>query len=365
VNTRPTEPVADSDPDATARLPEVDFAPPAEEESESATSTDVLPLPAIPVGTTELAERLREVEQRLRDKEARERELEMLLDEAGERHTALESGLAAAQSLQAELEAQLAQARAHAREQTEIAARAQAAVGRHQSGDLQELRARCERQLEALTTWQGFRAVSDAQLAEADARNVRLESQLAALRNAPPAQGDADGSALRDELAALKAALLAAQEQQQQAEQRTEAAIARTRQLEEEIHASVVMFGDARQDTGRSACADVSTGVQEQMSPGEAPLRVLVRHEGSGEVIYPIGRRTTIGRTPDNDIQVDAHNVSRHHAVLLSSADHCLVEDLNSTNGVLVNGQRVMRQVLNEGDIVTIGKTEFRFQQRT
>lgn len=94
-------------------------------------------------------------------------------------------------------------------------------------------------------------------------------------------------------------------------------------------------------------------------------LRVLVREEGATEVVYPLGRHTTIGRTPDNDIQVDTTCVSRHHAVLLSGLDHCIVEDLNSTNGLQVNGQRVGRQLLHDGDIVTIGKTHFRYQTRS
>jgi pSer/pThr/pTyr-binding forkhead associated (FHA) protein len=92
--------------------------------------------------------------------------------------------------------------------------------------------------------------------------------------------------------------------------------------------------------------------------------RILVREEGGSELVHSIGRCTTIGRTPENDIQVDTPAVSRHHAVLLSSPDHCIVEDLNSTNGVLVNGRRVGRQVLHDGDTVTIGKTTFRYQQR-
>src|SRR5262249_16636904 len=93
--------------------------------------------------------------------------------------------------------------------------------------------------------------------------------------------------------------------------------------------------------------------------------RVLIRQDTAGELVYPVGRRTTIGRTPDNEIQIDAHNVSRHHAVLLANAEQCLVEDLNSTNGVLVNGRRVARQVLHDGDTVMVGKTEFRYRHRT
>ena len=93
-------------------------------------------------------------------------------------------------------------------------------------------------------------------------------------------------------------------------------------------------------------------------------LRVLVREEDGTEVVYPLGRHTTIGRTPDNDIQVNTTFVSRHHAVLLTSSEHCIIEDLNSTNGIVVNGQRVGRQLLHDGDVVTVGKTHFRYETR-
>jgi len=56
--------------------------------------------------------------------------------------------------------------------------------------------------------------------------------------------------------------------------------------------------------------------------------------------------------------------VSRYHAVLLAGPVHTTIEDLRSTNGVFVNGKRVSRHVLKEGDRVTIGKTNFRYTVR-
>ena len=78
-------------------------------------------------------------------------------------------------------------------------------------------------------------------------------------------------------------------------------------------------------------------------------------------MVHVLGRKTTIGRTPDNDLQIEASFISRHHAVLLVSGQQTVIEDLNSTNGVLVNGQRISRQALNDGDQVVIGKARFRF----
>jgi chromosome segregation ATPase len=96
----------------------------------------------------------------------------------------------------------------------------------------------------------------------------------------------------------------------------------------------------------------------------ENAARLLVRSQDGHEVVHVLGRKTTIGRTPDNDLQIDASFVSRHHAVLLVTGQQTVIEDLNSTNGVLVNGQRISREVLNDGDQVMIGKARFRFAVR-
>ena len=59
-----------------------------------------------------------------------------------------------------------------------------------------------------------------------------------------------------------------------------------------------------------------------------------------------------------------APRISRYHAVLLAGPVHTSIEDLNSTNGVFVNGKRVARQVLKDGDRVTIGRTQYRYTVR-
>ena len=57
-------------------------------------------------------------------------------------------------------------------------------------------------------------------------------------------------------------------------------------------------------------------------------------------------------------MQVDSKFVSRHHAQLISSRDGSVVEDLNSTNGVYLNGKRVRRHKLSPGDVIKIGTHE-------
>ena len=65
--------------------------------------------------------------------------------------------------------------------------------------------------------------------------------------------------------------------------------------------------------------------------------------------------RMIIGRTGDNDIQINSEYVSRHHAQVITSARGTAVEDLNSTNGIYVNSQRVKKRKLRHGDEIEIG----------
>jgi hypothetical protein len=68
--------------------------------------------------------------------------------------------------------------------------------------------------------------------------------------------------------------------------------------------------------------------------------------------------RLVIGRTPDNDIQIDSKFISRHHCQILTQPDACVIEDLNSTNGIYVKSKRVRRHNLNDGDVVQVGQHE-------
>jgi pSer/pThr/pTyr-binding forkhead associated (FHA) protein len=68
--------------------------------------------------------------------------------------------------------------------------------------------------------------------------------------------------------------------------------------------------------------------------------------------------RLIVGRTPDNDVQIDSRFVSRHHCQVITTLHSCVIEDLNSTNGIYVKSNRVRRHYLNDGDVVLVGKHE-------
>jgi len=97
----------------------------------------------------------------------------------------------------------------------------------------------------------------------------------------------------------------------------------------------------------------------------EGPARLLIRSDANTEYVHVLARRTRIGRGDDNELVLDLKHVSRHHAVLLAGPVNTTIEDLRSTNGVFVNGKRVSRHVLKDGDRVTIGKTHFRYTVRS
>lgn len=69
--------------------------------------------------------------------------------------------------------------------------------------------------------------------------------------------------------------------------------------------------------------------------------------------------RATVGRSSTNDIVLDDGLVSRVHAILVSTSAGVEIRDINSRNGTFVNGSRVGRALLRNGDIVTIGNTAF------
>ena len=75
--------------------------------------------------------------------------------------------------------------------------------------------------------------------------------------------------------------------------------------------------------------------------------------------------RTSLGRRPYNDIVIDNLAVSGEHAVLQMSGTEVHVEDLNSTNGTYVNGKAVKKQLLQNSDMVEIGKYKIKYVNET
>ena len=76
----------------------------------------------------------------------------------------------------------------------------------------------------------------------------------------------------------------------------------------------------------------------------------------------PLNReRMTIGRRPNNDIQIDNLAISGEHAAVVTILNDSFLEDLNSTNGTLINGQPVKKHCLKNGDVIELGKYKLKY----
>jgi pSer/pThr/pTyr-binding forkhead associated (FHA) protein len=72
-----------------------------------------------------------------------------------------------------------------------------------------------------------------------------------------------------------------------------------------------------------------------------------------------------VGRHPECDVQIESRKISRRHCCLAQVSDYLVVRDLGSTNGVRINGVRVLEGRLKEGDELTIGGHRYRVASET
>ncbi len=123
--------------------------------------------------------------------------------------------------------------------------------------------------------------------------------------------------------------------------------------------ANTVVFAGADQAAGPAAAAGVAAAGAANLPPA----RLL---DTSSNRAYSLGAaRLSIGRESKNDIVVADINASRSHAELTRDAQgNWYLTDLGSTNGTLINGYEVASQMLEEGDRITIGTTNFMFSYR-
>jgi type II secretory pathway predicted ATPase ExeA len=90
--------------------------------------------------------------------------------------------------------------------------------------------------------------------------------------------------------------------------------------------------------------------------------RILIGHEAKTvdeRELRP--GRLIIGRTTDNDIAIDSKFISRHHCQIITTPESCVIEDLNSTNGIYVKSKRVRKHNFNDGDVVLVGQHEIMY----
>ena len=108
-----------------------------------------------------------------------------------------------------------------------------------------------------------------------------------------------------------------------------------------------------------------NTGVYDQLRQLEADRKptsdssvTRIELRTDNEVVdvltFPLGR-VIVGRSPDNEVYIKSKFVSRHHAQLVSDETGCVIEDLNSTNGVFLGEKQVKKYRLRDGDVISLG----------
>ena len=129
---------------------------------------------------------------------------------------------------------------------------------------------------------------------------------------------------------------------------------AKIRQLESELDLL------RASQTGVTETSPVSREVAAEESPYVNRLFVV---SGSDQNLkYPLSKQLmTIGREPHNDIHVRSKFISRYHARIVSDKEGTVIEDLDSRNGIKVNSKRVRRKLLKSGDLVDIGRVQFKY----
>ncbi|HET7607589.1 MAG TPA: FHA domain-containing protein [Gammaproteobacteria bacterium] len=191
-----------------------------------------------------------------------------------------------------------------------------------------------------------------AQLVELHARELQLRAATSAIGEL---RGELDAS--RSNVARLEQAVV-------DKDRALEARDARIAALHEELKQRIAaaerrtaadlappaLANAGRRDGLHEAAADSASTPALICLTGDAPKRFALTKS-----------TVTVGRGPHCDLQIVTHFVSREHARLTLSGGATLIEDLGSRNGVFVNSVRVDRRRLQQGDLVTIGETQFRF----
>jgi hypothetical protein len=237
---------------------------------------------------------------------------------------------------------------------------------------LAQVQATADGAVQRLERIQSEHAAKIAELeADAETREQEMTVLMAHLKEARrPIEGiEAEVKRLKDELAVKNLGMTDLAEEAD----KLRAALERTRgQLEEREF--LIRRLERSESNNANALGRIQTSMERlgsSVAPGANGLPSaspapewspeLIRIDGDRSISHALGRRTRIGRAPGCELHIDSTSVSRHHALILAGTREAIIEDLNSTNGVILNGRKVTRQVLNDGDILTIGDIQFRY----
>ena len=233
------------------------------------------------------------------------------------------------------------------------------------------------RQAETTTQAAQLRVEQAAQIerlrSEAETHEQEMAVLMAHLKEArrPIQSIEADIKRLTEELSAKTAACAALDEENRNLRatlERTRGALEERefliRRLERSESNNANVLGRIQTSIERLGSAPVGPTAGAAQAPAADWSAELIRIDGERPVTHVLSRRTRIGRATGCELQIESGSVSRHHALVMVGPRVAVIEDLNSTNGVFVNGRKVTRQTLSDGDAISIGDTQFRYLAR-
>ena len=118
-----------------------------------------------------------------------------------------------------------------------------------------------------------------------------------------------------------------------------------------QVEAGATMIYKAKPPQPTEAASAVELGVEED--------RFALTMNGRAHALE--GNKVVLGRSKDCDVRVEDANVSRRHAELRREGSDWWLVDLDSTNGTELNGRRVSRSKLSDGDTITLGEAQLAF----
>jgi FHA domain-containing protein len=219
---------------------------------------------------------------------------------------------------------------------------------------------------EALTSARADAAEQRAKLESLDAEFAQTTARLQDMRR-PADEAEAEVQRLIAALASKVQEVESAQDENRKLQGSLELARGALkerefliRRLERSANSNAHVLGHLQTSIERLGSANPASLTGITGTAADTPA-TLVRLDGAGaNTAFTLAARTRVGRAPDSDLRIDSTSVSRYHAVIMSGR-HTIIEDLNSTNGVLINGRKANRQKLKDGDLVAIGEAHFRF----
>jgi diguanylate cyclase (GGDEF)-like protein len=125
-------------------------------------------------------------------------------------------------------------------------------------------------------------------------------------------------------------------------------------------------FNDDLEQTRVSNLEQLRTELQKRTERDRAYLIVLAGNE-VGKMYKLDQGETVLGRSHRADVRIDDDSISRMHAKLVLNGQQVFIEDLQSSNGTLVNGERITKNPLRDGDKIRLGETiilKFTFHDR-